>query len=76
MSSTAAEIIGNLYETVVRWTPSGFTFLGSSKMMPPEDGGLTWHFELFAGHTFPSDAQSHVKTFLCFYEDCPEFEGR
>jgi peptide/nickel transport system substrate-binding protein len=55
VSSSAAEIIGNLYETLVIWDPVNKRFApGLAARWEPSDDGLTWTFDLAPARKFSS----------------------
>lgn len=55
VSSSAAEIIGNLYETLVVWDPVNKRFApGLAIRWSTPDSGLTWTFDLAPGRKFSS----------------------
>ncbi|AZO29774.1 ABC transporter substrate-binding protein [Mesorhizobium sp. M1B.F.Ca.ET.045.04.1.1] len=51
-SSTAAEIIGNLYETLITWDGTAYAPGIASKWGNPSKDNLNWEFYLSPGHVF------------------------
>ncbi|MER8691547.1 ABC transporter substrate-binding protein [Mesorhizobium opportunistum] len=51
-SSTAAEIIGNLYETLITWDGTTFAPGLANKWGNPSKDNLNWDFYLSPGHVF------------------------